>query len=303
MSLPSFSVVTPSFNQSRYLRDNIESVLAQDYPLVEHIVIDNASTDGTVELLREYPSVEWISEADSGQSDAINKAIARSSNEWIVWVNSDDFLLPDCLTTVAQHIETHPDAQVFYSNIVHTDETGSITRKSKPNYSPWKLRHWWWGSVQLWQPGTIVKRTVFETVGPLDVTLDYAMDFDFMLKAQDRHPFKYLDADLVAFRLHSGQKGHATEVPFIEERIDATLLYWKRRNRLAYGLYMPILYFVRGSLLFTEGLRQYERGNRAEGLGLIGRGLKRNPLALLRPEHFGFWIRKLIGRERYYRHR
>lgn len=303
MPLPSFSVVTPSFNQVSYIRANVESVLAQNYPLVEHIVIDNDSTDGTVGILQEYSSVNWTSEEDRGQSDAINKAIERGSNEWIVWVNSDDFLLPGCLASVAEHIKAHPGVKIIYSNIVQTDEKGSIVRKSKPNYSPWKLSHWWWGAVQLWQPGTIIKREVFKCIGPLDVQLHYAMDFDFFLKAQDDFQFNYLDADLVAFRLHSGQKGHATEEPFIDERINTTLRYWKRRNRVAHWFYAWILYFVRGSLLFTQGLIQYERGNRLMGLGLIKRGLRRNPFALFRPEHLGFWVRKLVGRERYYRYR
>ena len=303
MSSPRFSVITPSFNQASFIRANIEAVITQNYAQVEHIIIDNASTDGTVEVLGEYESLNWISEPDRGQSDAINKGIARSTNEWIVWVNSDDFLLPGALSTLAHYIEEHPNSSVIYSNIFHVTAAGLPLRKSNPIYSRWKLRHWWWSKVQLWQPGTVFKREVFDSVGPIDVALHFAMDFDFMLKAQDRYSFAYLDADLVAFRLHDEQKGHANEVPFIDERLKATLAYWKNKNFLAYKFYRIILYFVRGSLLFIEGLRQFERGNRMDGLRLIGSGLRRNPLCLLRPEHLGFWLRKIIGRERYYRYR
>lgn len=303
MPLPSFSIVTPSFNQARYLRANIESVLDQDYPRCEHIVIDNASSDGSAEILGEYSSLQFVSEPDRGQSDAVNKAIALSSNDWIVWLNSDDFLLPNALATLAEHIEAHPQSSVIYSNVVHVNERGDTIKLLRPNYSPAKLRYWWWHAIQLWQPGTVFRRNVFETIGPLDITLHYAMDFDFMLKAQDPFPFDHLDSQLVAFRLHAEQKGHANEVPFIDERIAATLSYWRNRNRFVYPIYKTLLFFVRGSLVFVEGLRQLERGNRIEGRDLIRQGLRRNPLAVLRPEHFGFWLRKLVGHERYYRYR
>lgn len=303
MSAPSFSVITPSFNQAQFIRANIEAVLAQDYAHIEHIVIDNASTDGTVDILREYPSVQWVSEPDIGQSDAINKAVLRSSNDWIVWVNSDDFLLPCALTQLAKYIEQHRQCSVIYSNIFHVDNSGNLTGKVQPIYTPWKLRHWWWNSLQLWQPGTVFKRDVFKSVGAVNTELHFAMDFDFMLRAQDKYRFDYLDAELVAFRHHDEQKGHANEMPFIDERIRSTLAYWKCRTTLSYSFYRVMLYFVRGSLMFVQGLREFERGNQAHGKLLIGRGLRRNPFSIFRPEHAGFWLRKILGRKRYYRHR
>ena len=110
MTNPGFSVITPSFNQAQYIRENIESVLAQDYPNVEHIVIDNASTDGTVEILGTYPALIWRSEPDSGQSDAVNKALQLATKEWIIWVNSDDFLLPGAMHALAAMIGRNPSA-------------------------------------------------------------------------------------------------------------------------------------------------------------------------------------------------
>lgn len=292
MTRPRFSVVTPSYDQADYIRDNIESVLAQDYPHVEHIVMDNASADGTSEILREYPSVIWRSEADTGQSDAVNKAIQASSNDWIIWVNSDDYLLPGALRTLADHIENHRDVRVLMSNHVRVASNGVVTGRVTPNYSYWKLRHWWWAALQLWQPGLIFHRAAFDAAGPLDTRLHYAMDFDFFLKLQDSFTFHYLDADLVAFRVHDGQKGHASEVPFIEERLAATKAYWHRRSPVGDRFYRALLYFVEGSLVFVEGLRQLESDNHAAAKKLIRRGLRRNPLALLRPEHAGFWLRK-----------
>ncbi len=301
MPTPTFSVITPSYNQALYIRENIEAVIAQDYPHVEHIVIDNASTDGTVEILKAYPGLKWISEPDSGQSDAVNKALEYSSNEWIVWVNSDDFLLPGALATLAGAIERNPAAAAIISNNVRVNEHGERIATVKPNYSSWKLRHWWWSSLQLWQPGSVFRKEVFDYAGPLDIELHFSMDFDFMLKAQDRYPFERLDADLVAFRLHEQQKGNASEIPFIDERIRSTRSYWKARNMPAYWFYSTVLYFVAGSLKFVHGLRAYESGDANQGRKLIRAGLMRNPAAVFRPEHLGFWLRKLIGRDAYYR--
>ena len=303
MTNPGFSVITPSFNQAQYIRENIESVLAQDYPNVEHIVIDNASTDGTVEILGTYPALIWRSEPDSGQSDAVNKALQLATKEWIIWVNSDDFLLPGAMHALAAMIGRNPSAAALISNHIRVDAAGKRIAKVRPNYSPWKLRHWWWSALQLWQPGSVFKKQVFTDTGPLDTGLHYAMDFDFMLRAHARYPFRFFDADLVAFRLHERQKGHVNEMPFIEERIHATLRYWRERSRAKYLLYSVVLYFAHGSLEFVQGLRRYEAGDREQGARMIRQGLMRNPAALLRPEHVGFWLRKLLGAERYYRFR
>jgi len=301
--LPGFSIVTPSYNQARFIRRNIDSVLAQDYPRVEHIVVDNASLDGTVEILQGHPTVTWVSEHDSGQSEAVNKGVSMSRNEWIIWINSDDFLLPGALHALAEYIGSHPDVAMIYSNNVRVDENDAVLLRRAPNYTPWRLRHWWWGSLQLWQPGTVFRRSLFDAAGPLNEQLHYAMDFDFMLRAQDLSTFCYLDADLVAFRLHGDQKGHRNEIPFIDERISSTRAYWRRRNRIAHAAYAALLYFVRGSLMFVEGLRHLERGDRDRGRAFVFAGLRRNPLAVLRPEHLGYWVRRIIGRERYYRWR
>jgi glycosyltransferase involved in cell wall biosynthesis len=301
MATPGFSVITPSYNQSRYIRANIESVIAQDYPDVEHIIFDNASTDETVSILESYPTVIWRSETDSGQSDAINKALEHSTKEWVIWVNSDDFLLPGALAALADAIQQNPGTAAIISNHIRVNSAGTRISKVSPNYSPWKLRHWWWSALQLWQPGSVFKKEVFDYAGPLDTSLHYAMDFDFMLKAHARYPFYFFDADLVAFRLHDQQKGHTDEMPFINERICSTLRYWRERDATRHVLYSIVLYFAAGSLEFVQGLRRYEAGDRRQALPMIKRGLLRNPASLLRPEHLGFWIRKLIGSERYYR--
>src|SRR5262245_7113023 len=105
MQLPTISVVTPSFNQAKFLRANIDSVLSQGYPHLEHIVIDGGSTDGSVDILRNYNHLRWISELDRGQTHALNKGFRMATGEVIGWLNSDDTYCPDVLREVGQKFE------------------------------------------------------------------------------------------------------------------------------------------------------------------------------------------------------
>ena len=107
---PTVSIVTPSFNQGRFIRETIESVLSQDYPAIEYMVIDGGSTDETVSILKSYGNrIFWISEPDSGQSDAINKGWKRATGEILTWLNSDDVYLPGAIAKAADYLQRHPN--------------------------------------------------------------------------------------------------------------------------------------------------------------------------------------------------
>ena len=103
-----FSVITPSLNQGRFIRDCIESVRAQVEAEVEHIVVDGCSTDETVAILKSYPHIQWTSEPDRGQMDAINKGFRQARGDWLMWLNADDYLLPQTFARVAQFAQAHP---------------------------------------------------------------------------------------------------------------------------------------------------------------------------------------------------
>ncbi|MFO0964057.1 MAG: glycosyltransferase family 2 protein [Gemmataceae bacterium] len=121
--VPLVSIVTPSFNQGRFIRRTIDSVLSQDYPRIEYVVIDGGSTDETIDVLRSYGSrLEWVSEKDRGQSHAINKGLSRTKGAIVAYLNSDDTLAPGAVATAARHFQEHPDWDLIYGEGEYIDE-------------------------------------------------------------------------------------------------------------------------------------------------------------------------------------
>ena len=126
-----FSIVTPSFNQGRFIRDCIESVRAQTETEWEHIVVDAGSTDETLAVLREYPHLKWTSEPDQGQSDGINKGFLRATGDWVMWLNADDYLLPGALRKVAGAASRWPEADVLYGECLFVDKDKRLLRRKR----------------------------------------------------------------------------------------------------------------------------------------------------------------------------
>src|SRR5688572_29578312 len=125
------SIVTPSFNQAAYLEQTIRSVLEQDHPHVEYIVIDGASTDSSNEIIKKYESnlTYWVSEKDNGQAQAINKGFARASGDIAAWLNSDDYYLPGTISEVVKIFKKHPDVALIHGDMLAVDELGETINR------------------------------------------------------------------------------------------------------------------------------------------------------------------------------
>ncbi len=206
MPLPKFSIVTPSLNQATYLEQNIKSVLAQNYPFVEHIIIDGGSQDGTIQILKRYPHLVWVSEPDQGQASALNKGFRKATGEIIGWLNADDTYLPDIFHLVARSFEG-PENMVSFGDANEVDEIGNIlrARKSRGVSSENLIRYWWW-RYEYTQPALFFRRSVFETIGMLDEEFFYVMDHEFFIRLSLRYPFSYIPAKLANYRLHPVSK-------------------------------------------------------------------------------------------------
>lgn len=201
MITPRISVVTPSYNQGRFIERTIKSVLSQDIDGLEYIVIDAASTDETVSILKRYEDrLSWASEEDRGHSDGINKGILRSSGPIIGWLNSDDIYFPGALKTVLGYFDAHPEVEIVYGDAYHIDEDdGFIERYPTEDWSWERLKD----TCFISQPATLLRRRVFDEHGPLDVTLRQSMDYEYWLRLGKRGVrFAHIPEVLAATRLH-----------------------------------------------------------------------------------------------------
>jgi glycosyltransferase involved in cell wall biosynthesis len=204
---PRISVITPSFNQGQYLEETIRSVLLQGYPNLEFIIQDGASSDDSVAILRKYaPFLDhWASEPDRGQSDALNQGFRRATGDLMGWLNSDDVLLPGALQAIATAAGRDRQAGVYVGG-------GEFINARGKKLSEWRntveqINHPLdWRRNQFFQPSAYFRRTVWEAVGPLDVSLHYAMDVDLWVRAARQFHFCLVPGSLSRYRLHTGSK-------------------------------------------------------------------------------------------------
>ncbi len=206
LAWPKFTIVTPSFNQAAYLEETIRSILLQNYPNVELIIIDGGSTDGSVEILRNYEPwlAFWVSERDRGQSDALNKGFARATGDIVAWQNSDDIFTPNAFWTAAVEFVNHPTVDLVFGNSATIDEQSHVLVEARYTaFSLSCLLHEGWN---LTNQAAFWRKTLHDRVGSFDVGLHYAMDKDFFVRASQRGRFQHIRRILGYFRLHEWAK-------------------------------------------------------------------------------------------------
>ncbi len=220
MNLPLISIVTPSYQQGNFIRQTIESVLTQEYPNIEYWVIDGGSTDDTVAILQEYEHEQrfsWISEPDTGQSNALNKGLARCNGDIFYWINSDDVLLPGALRQVADTWIRSGQPSIIYGLARLIDQDGQDL-----GYCPLQTANLTLKTVislrrMFMQPATFVPMETVRAVGGIDERLHYTMDLDLWIKVAQRLPIHYIPYDMCQFRLHSSSKTVSLSTKFISD--------------------------------------------------------------------------------------
>lgn len=206
MSRPLVTIVTPSFNQGRFIRATIESVLSQDYPNIEYIVMDGGSSDETETVVREYASrLTWISEKDRGQSHAINKGFRMAKGEIVSWLNSDDLILPGSVRHAVAALERNPRAGAVYGEGYQIDIDGKIKSRFPPTepFNLWKLIYL---SDYILQQTLYFRRSALEDVGLLDEDLHFGMDWEILMRLGKRYPLEYIPEYMGCLREYDDAK-------------------------------------------------------------------------------------------------
>ena len=254
MTRTSVSIITPSYNQSEFIGETIESVLAQNYSHVEHFVADGGSTDGTLEILENYDNkIEWISEDDRGQADAINKGFNRVSGDIIGWLNSDDVYFDvNVLDRVVDYFE-NTGADVIYGDMALINSDSKIMKFSVlPDFDYEHLLR----SCFIVQPSLFFKRNVVEE-NKLDINLEFVMDYEYWLRLADKYDFYHVSDVLSADRNHGGRK--------ILDQRDNMKEEGRSMRRDQYGIEFDPMFKMRrfGDLLFSGVQRSMIGAKRA----------------------------------------
>jgi glycosyltransferase involved in cell wall biosynthesis len=229
--LPLVSIVTPSLDQAQFIEETIESVRSQDYPRIEHVVVDGGSTDGTLDVLRRHPTLRWISEPDRGQADAINKGFRMAGGEIFAWLNADDVYVPGAVS-MAVGVLRETGADLVYGGHNELDENGGVVREYAAR--PFDLDVLLNVKNYISQPAAFFTRRAFEAVSGLDPRYHYALDYDLWVKIASRFEVRAIDRTLAGFRLHPDSKTSRDPDAFFPEV--------HRSSRASGGRYFSTMY-------------------------------------------------------------
>jgi glycosyltransferase involved in cell wall biosynthesis len=214
--MPLVSIVTPSFNQGRFLEQTIQSVLGQEYPHLEYLLVDGASTDGSLEIIQKYSKQLdwWVSEVDKGQAEAINKGLLRAKGEFVAWLNSDDYYLPGAIDRVISTFIQHPEAGLVYGDVLAVDENDQSTNQLR--YGQLSLADLMTFQV-IGQPSVFMRRSVLQQAGFLDLSYHYLLDHQLWLRMAQIAEIYYIPGNFSAARFHPESKNVARATEFGSE--------------------------------------------------------------------------------------
>lgn len=205
------SIITPSFNQARYLEATLQSVLSQDYPRIEYMIVDGSSKDQSVDIIKKHERklAWWVSEKDKGQTDAINKGFARASGEILAWINSDDTYEPGAVSAAVKVLQEHPEVGMVYGDCNFINESGRVIGKFNSAQTNYRLLRQ--GYVHIPQQTMFFRADLWKQVGPLDPSFYFAMDYDLWTRIAARTEIKYIPQTWANFRLHTSGKTIAAD--------------------------------------------------------------------------------------------
>lgn len=233
---PKVSIVTPSYNQGEYIEQTIKSVVGQDYPNLEYIIIDGGSTDNSVDIIKKYADIHsfisWVSEKDRGQSHAINKGFKLCTGEIVAWLNSDDVYEKNAIRNQVKILIDNPDVMLVYGDAIIEDEVTGISEKFKTAepFDYYRLIH---VNHMIMQPTTFWRKKLFDKIGYLDESLNYTMDWEFWIRAGKEHKIMYNPVVIARAKDYKTTKTFSGGFPRLKEiKMIQNKYGWEKHPRL-----------------------------------------------------------------------
>lgn len=273
------SVVTPSYNQAAYLEETIQSVLGQDYPDLEYMIVDGGSTDGSQAIIEKYAGqlAWWVSEPDDGQADAINKGLRRATGEVVAWLNSDDLYRPGTLRRVAEVFAAHPEIGLLYGDVESIDAAGQVFYVQR--FAPYTLADLMAFQI-VSQPAVFMRRDALRAAGWLDPQYHFLLDHHLWLRFARQAPLYYLPERLAAARYHPQAKNVARAAEFGREAF--RLVDWMQQDPVLRPHFLARRRRILAGAHRLDGYYLIEAGRFREGLAAYLRAAARAPLVALR---------------------
>jgi glycosyltransferase involved in cell wall biosynthesis len=262
--LPRITIITPSFNQGRYIEATIRSVLDQGYPDLEHIIVDGGSTDCTRDVLARYPHLVVVSEPDHGQADAVNKGLRLATGDIIGWLNSDDTYYPGALAEAADAIDPDRGVCIVMGRCAYIDEAGLPTGAEHPSAFVSHRR-----VVEVWKgytipnPAVFFHRRVYELCGGLDESLYLTLDYDLFCRYTARFAITVVDRLWATYRLHlTAKSSEQSQGELLEKTMAVSRRYWGEPGSLQWWRYRLSFWWY-GGTLGIDSLKQLNAAERA----------------------------------------
>jgi glycosyltransferase involved in cell wall biosynthesis len=237
---PKISVITPSYNKGKYIEQAIQSVLLQKYPYFEHVIVDGGSTDNTLEILKKYPHLKWISEPDMGQSNAMNKGLRMATGEILVYLNADDYFEPNAFREVAEYLNSQKNVLFVAGDCRILFSDGRVIH-SKPRVSFLSILQWWNFDFPLNSSTYFYSPRIHNKIGLFNENNENIMDYDFLLRVSQHFKIHRINTILGNYRVMPGCKSVDNAKQNLIDLQKKSMYFQKNLNILA-RLYVILLF-------------------------------------------------------------